>query len=70
MSASPRVELPVAGMTCEGCVRAVTRALERVAGVTHVRVTLAPGRAEVEGAVRAEVLVAAIEDAGFSVPRA
>ena len=37
----------VNGMTCQMCVKHVTRALEGVEGVTHVEVKLEPGVAQV-----------------------
>lgn len=40
--------LKVEGMTCEHCVRAVTRALEETDGVTRAQVELEAGRARVE----------------------
>lgn len=43
-----RYELDVRGMTCGHCVANVTKALNAVAGVRHVEVNLARGRAQVE----------------------
>lgn len=63
--------LPVEGMTCDHCVGTVHKALEGVPGVQSARVTLRPGRAEVEvnpGQVQRGQLAAAIEAAGYSVP--
>ncbi len=61
-----RTRLRVEGMTCEGCVRSVTRALQAVEGVQEVQVTLEPGEAVVQApGVPAERLVQAVEDAGF-----
>ena len=39
--------LKVNGMTCQMCVKHVTRALEGVEGVAHVEVKLEPGVAQV-----------------------
>lgn len=61
------VELSVSGMTCSGCASTVTRVLSRVAGVTAARVDLASGRASVEGTVRAEELIRAVQAAGYDV---
>ena len=61
-----QVTLAVAGMTCDGCVRAVTRVLERQAGVARVGVDLAAGRATVEGDAAPAALVAAVENAGYA----
>ena len=41
--------LAVTGMTCAGCVNAVTRVLARVPGAAHVQVALETGLAEVAG---------------------
>jgi copper chaperone CopZ len=60
-------ELAITGMTCDGCVRAVQRALSRVPGVTDVAVDLAKGRAVVDGDAAPEALVAALERAGYGV---
>lgn len=54
------------GMTCDGCARAVTRAVEAVAGGRELRVDRARGRVEIGGAPLDEAtLRAAIADAGF-----
>lgn len=63
-TASPIV-LAISGMTCGGCVGAVTRALSGVSGVVEVRVDLAGGRATVTGTARAQELIQAVADAGF-----
>lgn len=56
------VELKVQGMTCGGCVKHVTKALQSVPGVTQVEVDLASGRARVQGHLPsgAEALIAAL----------
>jgi len=62
--------IPVQGMTCEGCVRAVTHALKAVPGVKAVSVDLASGQATVThepGVTEAAHLKAAVEDAGYDV---
>ena len=54
------------GMTCDGCAKAVTRALQRVASGREVRVDRAQNRVEISGApVDEAVLRAAVEEAGF-----
>lgn len=56
----------VDGLTCNGCVRKLTGALEGTEGVESVVVVREPeGRATVQGAVGAEELRAAIRAAGF-----
>ena len=54
------------GMTCDGCARAVTRALQRVSPGREITVDHAHGRVEIAGAaVDEKLLRAAIEEAGF-----
>jgi Cu+-exporting ATPase len=71
--ASPeRVDLPVSGMTCASCSRAVELALAATPGVERARVNLATNTATVEyDAERARVsdLIGAIEDLGYGVPQ-
>jgi Cu+-exporting ATPase len=71
--ASPeRVDLPVSGMTCASCARAVERALAATPGVERARVNLATNTATVEyDAGRAQVgdFVGAIEGLGYGVPK-
>lgn len=59
--------LAVRGMTCLGCVNAVTHVLSRVAGAADVRVDLEAGRADVEGSAAPGDLVAAVRKAGYEV---
>ena len=59
------ITLQVGGMTCEHCVRAVTKTLEAVPGVDNVSVSLAGGRAQVEGAADPQALVRAIKKEGY-----
>jgi copper chaperone len=58
----------VGGMSCGGCVKSVTAALQAVAGVRSAEVSLQAGEAKVDydpsRATRAE-LVRAVEEAGF-----
>jgi len=58
----------VEGMSCQGCVASVTRALKAVSGVADVTVSLNDKCATVrydEAEAAPAALVAAIEDAGF-----
>jgi copper chaperone len=62
--------LNVSGMTCQGCVRSVTRLLEAVPGVGAVEVSLEKGEAELRyDPARADIAQfrKAVEDAGFGV---
>ncbi len=63
------VELKVDGMTCQGCVRSVTKKLSGVAGVSHAAVDLTAGKATVDyddSSARVGDLIAAVEQIGFS----
>jgi len=57
--------LQIGGMTCNHCVRAVTQALQGVAGVDNVSVDLGAGRARVEGPADPASLVRALEKQGY-----
>lgn len=61
MSASYRVT----GMTCQGCVKAVTNAIKAATPDTEIRVDLSAGTVTVGDNVEAAKLAAAIEGAGF-----
>ena len=60
-------ELKVEGMMCQHCVRHVTDALQAVEGVKTAEVDLKKKRAVVETDVADEILVKAVEDAGYKV---
>ncbi len=69
--AAERVDLPVSGMTCASCARAVERALSATAGVERASVNLATNTATVEfDAARTGItdFIGAIEDLGYGVP--
>jgi copper chaperone CopZ len=59
--------LRITGMTCNGCVRHVDKALRAVSGVTAVEVNLPEGTAKVvhEESAAISALVAAVESAGY-----
>jgi copper chaperone CopZ len=57
--------LAVTGMTCAGCVGAVTRVLSRVPGAANVQVTLETGRASVAGTADPDALLTAVRQAGY-----
>jgi Cu+-exporting ATPase len=68
-----RVDLPVSGMTCAACARAIERTLSATAGVERASVNLATNTATVEfDAARTGVsdFIGAIEDLGYGVPEA
>jgi copper chaperone len=55
----------VTGMTCDGCVRAVTNAIKGREPAADVSVNLSKGTVTVVGPIDAKVVAAAVEDAGF-----
>ncbi len=60
------IRLKITDMTCEHCVRAVTKALEDVSGVEKAEVTLKPGTAVVHGAViDNQKLVDVVKEEGY-----
>ncbi len=62
---SASVRVGVEGMTCQGCVRTLTRVLSEDERVRSVSVELAPGSATVEGSLDAEALAQLVRAAGF-----
>jgi copper chaperone CopZ len=62
---SDRLDIGVNGMTCDGCVNSVKRAVGRVPGVAAVAVDLAGARAVITGSFDAAKVVDAIRKAGF-----
>lgn len=66
-----KIQLPVAGMTCDGCVRSIERKLSVTPGVTSAKVDLAAATATVEfdpDRARVDDLVRVIRGLGFEVP--
>lgn len=66
------IELKVTGMTCNGCVTSVRRAIERIAPNSNPQIDLTSGRVQLEDANAPEAemvtaMVSAIEAAGFEV---
>ena len=68
MNGSTTFDLPIGGMTCASCAGRVERALGQVPGVQSVSVNLANERAHVEvlGQMDPNVLIAAVDKAGYS----
>jgi copper chaperone CopZ len=59
-------------MTCQGCVRSVTKKLSGVAGVSDAEVDLSAGKATVQyddSRAKVEDLIAAVEQIGFHAAR-
>jgi len=59
------MEFIIEGMTCDHCVKAVTKALEDVEGVESAEVSLAAGNAVVSGDAKPEDLIAAVQEEGY-----
>jgi copper chaperone len=55
----------VDGMTCQGCVNSVTRAIQRLAPSAQVAVELTGGRVSVSRDTSEAVIREAVEGAGF-----
>ena len=61
------VVLPVEGMTCQGCVKKLTRNLEAVPEINSVHVDLESASATVTGNVTTDSVSDAIKACGFKV---
>ena len=59
------VHLEVKGMTCQGCVNAVTRVVQRKDPSAQVKVDLATGRVDGTSEMDADALAKAITGAGY-----
>lgn len=57
----------IEGMTCQGCVNAVTQAVGKAAPGRPVKVTLATGELEIGEGADVAAVAAAVERAGFQV---
>lgn len=64
---SPLHVFQVSGMSCQHCVRAVTRAVQDVDPDAEVRIDLPAGRVEVQSTETAPALQDAIREAGYTV---
>jgi copper chaperone len=56
----------VADMTCRGCVKGVTRAIQKVAADAQVEVDLGKRQVSVTGAPDRDAVLQAIKGAGFA----
>lgn len=61
------IKISIDGMSCENCVRHVKEALEGLAGVTGVEVSLEAGEAQVRGEVSDEAIRQALEEEEYEV---
>lgn len=65
MNDSKSIVLDVKGMTCQGCVNAVTRIVKRQDPQADVKIDLPSGRVEMQSSIAADVLAKAISAAGY-----
>ncbi|HEY8578544.1 MAG TPA: heavy metal-associated domain-containing protein [Beijerinckiaceae bacterium] len=65
MSDARDIRLDVKGMTCQGCVNAVTRIVKRKDPAADVKVDLASGRIDARTTAPAEDLAAALTAGGY-----
>lgn len=64
------LELNVKGMTCEGCVAAVTRIIKKKDPAADVAIDLASGKVDIESSTDPALITAAIGKAGYeALPR-
>lgn len=71
MASPSQLSVPIEGMTCASCSTRIEKVLSRIGGVAEARVNLASERAAVTfdpEQAGPEQIVAAIEQAGYSVP--
>lgn len=68
MSTSEAIELEVTGMTCNGCVSKLERAVREFEGVDAVEVQLEPGLLRVQGPVNVEALRGLVRQVGYQTP--
>lgn len=61
--------LAIDGMESQHCVNIVQKSLERVQGVSSVKVNLATSKAEVEGSASIDSLIEAVKKAGYGASR-
>jgi copper chaperone len=59
------IHLEVKGMTCGGCVNAVTRIVQRKDPAAQVKIDLATGRLDGVGEIEPDALAKAISAAGY-----
>jgi copper chaperone len=67
MKESEMIEFQTEGMSCGHCVKKVTQALQAVDAAARVEVDLATQKVRVESSANRADLVAAMDDAGYSV---
>lgn len=58
--------LSITGMTCGHCVAGVTSALEKISGVSSVKVSLEQAQAVIEGTADLQALIDAVTEEGYT----
>ena len=61
------IELKIEGMTCGGCARSVTRAIQTVDSSAKIDVDLKAGKATVESTASLDAVMTAVREAGYPV---
>lgn len=64
---TPQHELQVKGMSCQHCVKGLTRAIQEQDPQAEVQVDLASGRVQARTTLPREAIVQAIADEGYEV---
>lgn len=67
MSDITTLQLQVKGMSCQHCVKAVTKAIQSLDADATVSVELAQGTVTVQTALSREAIIHAISDEGYTV---
>ena len=64
-------DFTVEGMTCGHCAQAVTTEIQKLDGVTDVRVTVESGSVQVDSAadLSLDAVAAAVDEAGYALVR-
>ena len=65
MSEAKTITFDVKGMTCQGCVNAVTRIVKRADPAAEVKIDLASGRADVVTSLPGDQIAQAIGKGGY-----
>ncbi len=63
------INFKLAGLTCEACLKLVSRKLKKIPGVTSVKVDLASGETQVtsSGKIDLEILRKSLENTHYSI---
>lgn len=67
MNPTAQHELKVKGMSCQHCVKGVTRAIQAQDADAVVEVDLSSGRVQVQSTLTRESVAAAIQEEGYEV---